>query len=208
MVVCGASVMPDGGRFGQALGDEDAEDGGALEEGGGEGGATVFVGEGVVEGDLMGAGGDGGGEAESGANVDNVALGQVGLDLEAGGSWGDGEAEEVHGGGGLHDGLEGAVLGVGDEDDFSGGDDFLLWVGVADYEDVGVYVEGGEVVGGFVDAKDNGGLEVLRLDAVGDFAVDGGEGVADFGAGGYVGEGEGAGRSRWWRSGCRRRRRG
>ena len=55
-----------------------------------------------------------------------------------------------------------------------------------------VDVQSRQVVGGLVHAQDHGRLKVLRLDAVGDVSVGGGEGVADLRAGWHIGEGEGA----------------
>ena len=57
---------------------------------------------------------------------------------------------------------------------------------------MGVDVQSRQVVGGLVHAQDHGRLKVLRLDAVGDVSVGGGEGVADLRAGWHIGEGEGA----------------
>ena len=127
-----------GGGFAETFRDENTEYGCALKEGGGEGCLSTLVGEGIVEGDLVGAGRHGGGEAKAGAHVHNVAAGEVGLDLKAGCAVRDSESEEVHGGGWLEDGLEGAILGIGDEDHFRGGDDILVGVSISENYDVGI----------------------------------------------------------------------
>ena len=89
-------------------------------------------------------------------------------------------------------GWKATVLGVGNKHHFRRRDQVFLGVRTADYQDVGVDVQSRQVAGGLVHAQDHGRLKVLRLDAVGDVSVGGGEGVADVGIGRNIYKGKGA----------------